>query len=140
MNSRKVLIFGVFDNIHEGHLSFIREAKEQGDHLVVVVARDSMVEKMKGKLPKYNEVDRIKNILEIPEVDLVLLGDLEMGTYNILKEVKPDIIFLGYDQESLGESLNKSIESGFLERVEIKYGTPYKPDTQHSSILNKKMA
>ena len=138
MNSKKILIFGVFDDIHEGHMSFIKEAKEQGDHLVAVVARDSMVEDMKGKTPKYNEVDRIKALLEIPEIDLVLLGDKDIGTYNVLKEVKPDMVFLGYDQQALFDSLKDSIKSGFLEKIEIMHGKSHKPEIFHSSILNNK--
>ena len=45
MNSKKILIFGVFDGIHKGHLYFINEAKKQGGHLVAIVARDSIVKK-----------------------------------------------------------------------------------------------
>lgn len=137
MNLKKILIFGVFDGIHEGHLSFISEARKQGDQLVAVVARDSMVEKMKGKAPRYCEVDRIKSLLEIPEIDLVLLGDIDNGNYNVLKEVKPDIVFLGYDQKDLMDDLNKKIKSGFLNDIKILAGNSHKPDTHHSSILNK---
>jgi len=139
MNSKKILIFGVFDGIHEGHLSFINDAKKEGDHLVAIVARDSIVENLKGKLPKYNEVERINELLKIPEVDLVLLGDAELGTYNVLKEVKPDIIFLGYDQTALYKDLNKTIKSGKLSEIEIIIGEPYKPEEFHSSILKKKI-
>lgn len=138
INQKKILIFGVFDGVHEGHLSFICEAKSQGDQLVVVVARDSIVEKIKGKIPKYNEVERIKNLLEIPEVDLVLLGDVETGTYNVLKEVSPDIIFMGYDQDKLFDDLNTKIKKGYLNNIRILQGSPHKPEICHSSILNKK--
>jgi FAD synthetase len=138
INLKKILIFGVFDGVHDGHLSFINEAKKQGNQLVAVVARDSMVEKMKGKLPKYNEVERINNLLEIPEIDLVFLGDAEIGTYNILKEVAPDIVFLGYDQDKLFDDLNLKIKKGYLNNIKILQGSPHKADTHHSSILNNK--
>ena len=137
INSKKILIFGVFDSIHEGHLSFIREAREHGAHLVAIVARDSIVEKMKGKAPKYNEIDRINALLKIPEIDLVLLGDPDIGTYNILKEVAPDIVFLGYDQQSLYDNLKEKIKEGYLKGIELILGSPHKPDTHHSSIFNK---
>ncbi len=138
MNSKKILIFGVFDGIHEGHLSFIAEAKKLGDHLVAIVARDSVVEKLKGKIPCETEVERIENLLKVPEIDLVLLGDAELGTYNVLKEVRPDIIFLGYDQKDLEKDLNKKIKSGYLEKMEIVGGTPHKEEEMHSSIIKKK--
>ena len=62
MPNKKVVIFGVFDGIHEGHLAFIKEAKKQGNNLVAIVARDEMVQKLKGKIPKYNEVERINSL------------------------------------------------------------------------------
>ncbi len=138
MNSKKILIFGVFDGIHDGHLHFIKEAKEKGSHLVAVVARDRVVKELKGKLPKNNEVNRIRNLLEIKDIDLVFLGDLKIGTFNILKEVKPDIIFLGYDQSALQEDLNNKIKIGQLNNIEIIMGQSYKGEELHSSILNKK--
>lgn len=136
MNSKTVTIFGVFDGIHDGHHSFISEAKAHGDKLVAIVARDSEVEKLKGKTPVFDEATRIKNLLEIPEIDQVFLGDAEQGTYKTLKEIKPDTIFLGYDQQTLFDSISYAIKSGILPEVELIYGKPHKGDTLHSSILN----
>lgn len=137
MNSKKILIFGVFDGIHEGHLSFINNAKKIGDHLIAIIARDSIVKGLKGELPKYNEVERIEAILKIPEIDRVLLGDPELSTYNILKEVRPDVVFLGYDQQALFEDLKKKMKNGDLKEMEIILDLPYKPEEFHSSILKK---
>lgn len=137
MTNKTVLIFGVFDGIHEGHLSFIREAKEHGDRLVAVVARDEMVEKMKGKLPKNNQVERINFLLNTPNIDLVLLGDQKKGTYNSIKEINPDIIYIGYDQNELFDDIKKRIKNGELNPIEILKGKPYKPEIFHSSLLNK---
>lgn len=137
IKTKKILIFGVFDGVHDGHIFFINEAKKQGDQLIVVVARDCVVEKIKGKLPKTNEVDRIHNLLNIPEVDLVLLGDPQIGTYNVLKEVNPDTIFLGYDQKDLMNDIKNKIKNKELNAIEILQGSPYKPEELHSSILNK---
>jgi FAD synthetase len=137
MQNKKVVIFGVFDGIHEGHLFLINEAKRQGGHLVATVARDSIIKELKGKLPKYSEEDRVKKLLSINDIDLVLLGDPKRETYNVLKEVKPDIIFLGYDQKKLFDNINKMIKRGDLPKMEILQGSPFKPEIYHSSILNK---
>jgi len=133
---RTVAIFGVFDGIHEGHREFIKEARGKGEQLVAIVARDTVVEKIKGKLPVHKEADRIKTLLEVPEIDLVFLGDLEEGTYKTLKEVNPQIVFLGYDQQALFANIKKAMEEGVLSNIELIFGTPYKPETHHSSILN----
>jgi cytidyltransferase-like protein len=135
--TRTVIIFGVFDGVHEGHLDFIHQAKKEGDQLVAIVARDEVVEKLKGKRPINDEAMRIKALLDVDDVDLVYLGDKNEGTYNIVKEVKPSIIYLGYDQTDLSEDLKKAIKEGTIPEIEIKQGVSYKGDTLHSSLLNK---
>lgn len=137
MSNKTVAIFGVFDGIHEGHLAFIKEAKKQGNHLVVIVARDEMVKKLKNKIPKYNEIERINSLLKVEDIDLVRLGDLHIETYHTLTEINPDIIYLGYDQQDLSKNLNKVIKKGILKNIKIIHGNPYKPEIFHSSILNK---
>jgi len=139
MNSRTVTIFGVFDGIHEGHLVFINDAKSKGDKLVAIVARDSVVEKLKGKAPTNSEAIRIKALLEVHDIDQVFLGDIEEGTYNVLKEIKPDVIYLGYDQQALFDNISEAIEKGVLPEIELVYGKPHKGDTLHSSIINNKL-
>lgn len=138
MINKTVVIFGVFDDVHDGHLSFIREAKKEGNHLVAIVARDDVVEELKGKLPSNNELERINALLKINDIDIVLLGDPKIGTYNILKEVKPNVVFLGYDQQALYKNLNNAIKDGNFPSLEIVRGKPYKPEIFHSSILNNK--
>ncbi len=132
-----VAIFGVFDGIHEGHREFIRQAKSHGQELVAIVARDSIVEKLKNKMPINREANRIESLLEVPEIDRVYLGDAEEGTYKILKEINPDCVYLGYDQEALSASIKKAIKVGHLSKMDIILGQPYKPEIFKSSILNK---
>jgi len=50
---KKVLVFGTFDGLHEGHKNFFKQAREFGDFLVVVVGRDSTIVKTKGRPPKF---------------------------------------------------------------------------------------
>jgi FAD synthetase len=137
MLNRTVVIFGVFDGIHEGHLYLIKEAKKQGNRLVAIVARDEIVKELKGRVPKKNEVERINALLLVADVDLVLLGDPELETYNTLKEVSPSVVFIGYDQKALFDSINKMMKKGSLPKMEVIQGEPYKPEIFHSSIMNK---
>ena len=57
---KKVLIFGTFDGLHLGHLNFFEQAKEYGDYLIVVVARDKTVKRIKNRFPSKNEVERLR--------------------------------------------------------------------------------
>jgi len=92
----KVMATGTFDILHLGHIYFLKEAKKLGDTLAVVVATDSTVRKLKHE-PVNPEEIRLDLIKELEVVDEAYLGH-EEDMYEIVKEIKPDIIALGYDQ------------------------------------------
>ena len=92
----KVMATGTFDLLHMGHIYYLKEAKKLGDRLVVVVARDSTVRKLKHE-PITPEEMRLDIIKELKIVDEAVLGH-EDDMYATVKEIKPDIIALGYDQ------------------------------------------
>ena len=92
------LIGGVFDILHKGHLFTLRKAKEKVDVLVAVIARNTTVKKFKGREAIMDEKDRREIIDSIKYVDLAILGD-EQDFMKPVKLIKPDVIFLGYDQE-----------------------------------------
>jgi len=92
----KVMATGTFDLLHMGHIYYLKEAKKLGDELVVVIARDSTVRRLKHE-PVTPEDMRLNLIKELKMVDEALLGH-EDDMYSVLKEIKPDIIALGYDQ------------------------------------------
>lgn len=92
----KIMATGTFDLLHMGHIYYLKEAKKLGDKLVVVVARDSTVRKLKHE-PVTPEEMRIGIVRELKMVDEAVLG-YEDDMYAVVKEIKPDIIALGYDQ------------------------------------------
>lgn len=92
----KVMATGTFDLLHLGHIYYLREAKKQGDSLAVVVATDSTVRRLKHE-PVNTEEIRLNLIKELKIVDEAYLGH-EDDMYEIVAEVKPDIIALGFDQ------------------------------------------
>ena len=94
---KTVMCFGVFDNLHLGHLSYLKQAKKYGDQLIVVVARDKNVLRIKGKFPKQNEKIRQKAIQKLNLSQKVILGQLQ-DKFKVVIEYRPDIICLGYDQ------------------------------------------
>ena len=92
----KVMATGTFDLLHMGHIYYLREAKKLGDTLVVVVATDSTVRKLKHDPITPQEI-RVNLIKELRMVDEAYLGH-EDDMYTIVEEIKPDIIALGFDQ------------------------------------------
>jgi FAD synthetase len=132
---KKVLVFGTFDLLHPGHISLFKEAKKLGDHLTVVVARDKTVEQLKKKAPKINEAERLEHVSELSVVDEAILGSSE-DRYQVIEEVNPDIICLGYDQKFFTEGLEKELESRGI-KARIVRLKPYKGDKYKSSKLSQ---
>ena len=92
-----VLAGGVFDIIHPGHIHTLNAAKALGGVLVVAVATDKTAEKMKKRSPLHNQELRRELVSSLSMVDKAIVGH-EDDIFQTVKEVKPDIIVLGYDQ------------------------------------------
>jgi FAD synthetase len=93
----RVMASGVFDILHLGHLHYLNESKKLGDELIVVIATDNTVRKLKHE-PITNENIRLELVKSLKPVDSVILGN-EGDKYKVVEDIKPDIITLGYDQE-----------------------------------------
>lgn len=131
---KKILTFGTFDIFHPGHEFFLKEAKTHGEVLSVVVARDSTVEKVKGRPTTNNELARLAVIKALDYVDDAVLGN-QGDKYAIIEELKPDIIFLGYDQHSFTENLAAVLAERGLSPQIIKSDKSLKPEVYKSSRL-----
>ncbi len=134
---RKVMVFGTFDGVHEGHRHFLKEAKELGDYLIVVVAPDEVVRDIKGKTSVNTLAERVAHVEAEDDVDKTVVGDIEKGSWDIVKELHPDIIAVGYDQKEMKKSLENSIED-FNWFIEIETISPHEPEKYHSSIINNR--
>ena len=92
-----VLAGGVFDIIHPGHVHTLNAAKALGGVLVVAIATDKTAEKMKKRSPLHNQELRRELVSSLSMVDKAIVGH-EDDIFQTVKEVKPNIIVLGYDQ------------------------------------------
>ena len=92
-----VLAGGVFDIIHPGHIHTLTAAKALGDVLVVAIATDKTAQKMKKMTPLHDQELRCELVSSLSMVDEAIVGH-EKDIFETVKEVKPDIIALGYDQ------------------------------------------
>jgi len=122
---------GTFDIIHIGHMKTLEEAKKYVDLLAVVVARDSTVKKMKNRDPLNNEEIRLEIVSMLKPVDVAILGS-EEDFMEPVKLIKPDIIFLGYDQD-IPPPLKNKLGDIEIKKLDVFY-KGYK-----SSIMIKKL-
>ncbi len=132
--NRRVLVFGTFDLLHEGHRYFLSRARQFGDTLIAVVARDDFVRQRKGRPP----VDAMKKRMEILRdsnlADEVYPADREIGSYHILKKTSPDVICLGYDQRELKSNLEEWLEIHH-KPLEIHVLEPYNEHIYKTTLL-----
>jgi len=96
-NKKIVTYNGSFDVLHAGHIESIREAKRQGDILIILLNSDKSIKMYKGPLRPINtESDRSKIISALGDVDYVVIFD-EINPKKILSEIKPDVHCNGSD-------------------------------------------
>ena len=98
MEKKKIVLAGgVFDIIHPGHIHTLNAAKALGDELVVAIATDKTAQKMKKRSPLHNQELRCELVNCLSMVDRAIIGH-EDNIFETVKEIKPSIIVLGYDQ------------------------------------------
>ena len=88
---------GCFDILHAGHVTYLEQARAQGDRLIVAVNDDGSVSRLKGPGRPINSVDRRMAVLAgLGAVDWVV-SFAEDTPENLLAEVKPDVLVKGGD-------------------------------------------
>lgn len=110
----RVMATGVFDILHLGHLHYLEESKKLGDELVVVVATDSTVRKKKHE-PVTPQSMRLELVASLKPVDMAVLGREGGDIFEIVKELKPDIITIGYDQPFDERHLEEELKRRHIE-------------------------
>jgi len=120
------MVFGTFDGLHKGHINFFKQAKNftKNSFLIVSIARDKNVIKIKRRKPKLSENERLVLVKNSKFVDKVVLGGQVKYLPHILKE-RPDIIALGYDQRAYVRNLKKDLKNKDI-LVKIVRLKPYK--------------
>jgi len=107
-----VLASGTFDLLHFGHVKYLEEAKKAGGKnakLIVIVARDSTVEKRKGTKPVMPEDQRRALVESLKVVDEAVLGYEDFDMKMTIEKIKPNIIAVGHDQSGIEKAVRDLI-------------------------------
>jgi len=134
---KTVLAFGAFDGLHNGHRFFLKEARRQGDTLIVSVATDETVATLKHHAPKHHLEERLQALEASGLTDRAVAGDKVLGNWSAVRVWKPDIVAVGYDQARLAEKLLEFIHKENLQ-VKIVTIAAHEPDRLHSRLLQEK--
>ena len=137
-----VLASGVFDLLHLGHVRFLEEAKKAGGEnakLIVIIARDSTVEKAKGKKPIMSEDQRRTLVESLKVVDIAVLGYENLDIGEVIEKIKPDIIALGYDQADMEREVKSYVDKHRLNVKVVRIGKFGENALDSSSKIKQKI-
>lgn len=133
-----VLAGGCFDILHVGHVTFLNNAKKNGDLLVVLLESDRKVAELKGEgRPVNNQKDRAKVLASLESVDyVVILPFLEKDEEydELIKQISPDIIATTKGDLSL-DYKQRTAEAVGAEIVEVTDYINEKSTTKLLSLL-----
>ncbi|HOO38871.1 MAG TPA: D-glycero-beta-D-manno-heptose 1-phosphate adenylyltransferase [Deltaproteobacteria bacterium] len=124
---------GCFDIIHEGHVSYLRQARALGDALVVGLNSDESVSRLKGHDRPINNVSARAAVLACLEcVDHVCIFTQDTP-YELIDRIRPDILVKGGDwkvEDIVGSDIVKACGG------EV-YSLPFRPGHSTTGIINK---
>lgn len=130
---KRVIAFGTFDHFHAGHEAYLKQAKALGEYLVVIVARDTTVRQIKGRLPDHSERERVAAVKTSNLADKVVLGE-KGDKYHVLRKYKPSVIALGYDQFTFTFRLEKFLIDNKMDAKIVRMN-PYRPTVYKTSLI-----
>ncbi len=122
----RVMASGVFDIIHTGHISYLEQAKSHGDELIVVVACDNTVRRKKHE-PVTPEDMRVRIVGALKPVDGAVLGK-DGDIFDTVREIRPDVVVLGFDQNFNKDILSKELEERGLSGIKVCRATECSED------------
>lgn len=137
-----VLAEGTFDLLHYGHVYYLTNAKKLGGEnakLIVIVARDKTVERLKGRKPIIPEEQRRAIVESLKVVDEAILGYEEMDMARVIEKIKPDIIALGYDKEDVEKRLKQYVKERNLNIEVVRIDRFVNKELSSSSDIRKKI-
>lgn len=115
---KKVITYGTYDLLHQGHINLLRRAKELGDYLIVGVTSDSF-DRGRGKLNVRNNVlERVEAVKKTGFADEIIIEDYLGQKIDDIQKYDVDIFAIGSDWEGEFDYLNEYCKVVYLPRTE----------------------
>lgn len=125
----KVITYGTYDLLHQGHINLLRRAKELGDYLIVGVTSDSF-DRGRGKLNVRNNVlERVEAVKATGFADEVIIEDYVGQKIDDIQKYDVDIFAIGSDWEGKFDYLNEFTNVVYLPRTEGISSTMLRAET-----------
>lgn len=115
---KKVITYGTYDLLHQGHLNLLRRAKALGDYLIVGVTNDSF-DRERGKLNVRNNVlERVEAVKATGLADQIIIEDYVGQKIDDIQKYDVDVFAIGSDWEGKFDYLKEFCEVIYLPRTE----------------------
>ena len=115
---KKVITYGTYDLLHQGHINLLRRAKELGDYLIVGVTNDNF-DRERGKLNVCNNVlERVEAVKATGLADQIIIEDYFGQKIDDIQKYDVDIFAIGSDWEGKFDYLNEYCKVVYLPRTE----------------------
>lgn len=115
---RKVITYGTYDLLHQGHINLLKRAKALGDYLIVGVTADSF-DRDRGKLNVRNNVlERVEAVKATGLADEVIIEEYIGQKIDDIQKYNVDIFAIGGDWLGKFEYLKEYCEVVYLPRTE----------------------
>ena len=125
----KVITYGTYDLLHQGHINLLRRARELGDYLIVGVTSDSF-DRGRGKLNVRNNVlERVEAVKVTGYADEVIIEDYVGQKIDDIQKYNVDIFAIGSDWEGKFDYLNEFVKVVYLPRTEGISSTMLRAET-----------
>ena len=126
---KKVITYGTYDLLHQGHVNLLRRAKELGDYLIVGVTNDSF-DRERGKLNVRNNVlERVEAVKATGFADQIIIEDYVGQKIDDIQKYDVDIFAIGSDWEGKFDYLNEYCKVVYLPRTEGISSTMLRDET-----------
>lgn len=114
---KKVITYGTYDLLHEGHIRLLRRAKALGDYLIVGVTGDAY-DRSRGKLNvRQSVVERIDNVRSLGLADEIIVEEYEGQKIEDIRRLGIDVFAIGSDWTGKFDYLKEFCEVVYLERT-----------------------
>lgn len=126
----KVITYGTYDLLHQGHINLLRRAKALGDYLIVGVTNDSF-DRDRGKLNVRNNVlERVDAVRATGLADEIIIEDYIGQKIEDIQKYNVDIFAIGSDWEGKFDYLNEYCKVVYLPRTEGISSTMIREESQ----------
>lgn len=129
---KKVITYGTYDLLHQGHLNLLRRAKELGDYLIVGVTNDNF-DRDRGKLNVRNNVlERVEAVKATGYADQIIIEDYVGQKIDDIQKYGVDVFAIGSDWEGKFDYLKEFCDVVYLPRTEGISSTMLRDESQET--------